>query len=284
MIKFKKIIAAAVSLVLAASASPLSALCAETHTVTIIDFNGKVLTTLTVPHGSPVDFSKIDISSLEYHIDEYTQVGFNGWSIYPSSVTEDLAIHALFIRMNIQCAASPKKNEYYSDKGNINTDGLSVIITKYTQLPQRDENGAFITRKEVIDITETCSVSPATVEEAFGSGNEAQVKIIPPGSNRAILKYDITKFKGLGDTNSDEAVNSSDASAILELYADISTGSKVELTDDKMLVYDINRNTTVDAADASTILDFYASSRTSHDEITWDDFFCGTDTEQKNNM
>ncbi|MBR5513324.1 MAG: hypothetical protein IKV85_04975 [Ruminococcus sp.] len=277
MIKFKKIIAAAVSLVLAASAAPLSALCAETHTVTIIDFNGKVLTTLTVPHGSPVDFSKVDISSLEYHIDEYTQVGFNGWSMYPASVTEDLAIHALFIRMNIQCAETPKKNEYYSDKGNINTDGLSVIITKYTQLPQRDENGAFITHKEVIDITETCSVSPATVAEAFKGGNKAQVRITPPGSNKAILKYDITQFQGLGDINSDESVNSSDASAILELYADISTGGKVDITDEKMLVYDINRDTTVDAADSSVILEYYAASSTSDTEITWDDFFCGKD-------
>ena len=69
MTRAKKIIAAAASLVLALTAQPSKALCAETHTVTIIDFNGKVMTTLTVPHGSPVDFSKIDISSLEYHID-----------------------------------------------------------------------------------------------------------------------------------------------------------------------------------------------------------------------
>jgi hypothetical protein len=103
------------------------------------------------------------------------------------------------------------------------------------------------------------------------------VRITPPGSNKAILKYDITQFQGLGDINSDESVNSSDASAILELYADISTGGKVDITDEKMLVYDINRDTTVDAADSSVILEYYAASSTSDTEITWDDFFCGKD-------
>ncbi len=273
MIKFKRIIAAAVSLVLAAASVPMSALCAETHTVTIIDFNGKVLTTLTVPHGGHVDFSKIDISSLEYHIDEYTQVGFNGWSMYPSNVTEDLAIHALFIRMNIECKSEPNKIEYYSDKGEIKTDGLNVTITKYTQLPQRDENGAFITKKEIVDITETCTASPATIEEAFKNGNEAQVKIIPPGSNKPILKYNITKFKELGDVNSDKSVNSSDASTILDLYAQISTGGNVKITDEMVHVCDINRDTTVDAADSSIILDFYATSSTSGTDMSWDDFF-----------
>lgn len=272
MSKIKKIIAAAASLVLAFTAQPFSAFCEETHTVTIIDFNGKVMTTLTVPHGSPVDFSKIDISSLEYHIDEYTQVGFNGWSMYPAKVTEDLAIYALFIRMNIECKESPKKTEYYSDKGNINTDGLNVSITKYTQLPQKDENGAFITRKDVIDISETCTASPATVEEAFAKGNNAEVKIIPPGSNKPILKYNITKFKGLGDCNSDETVDSSDASSVLSLYAKTSTGEIDEIDAKTSLIYDMNRDEAVDSSDASLILAYYAAASTSENELSLDEF------------
>ncbi|MBR3900990.1 MAG: hypothetical protein IKJ60_05515 [Ruminococcus sp.] len=273
MTRAKKIIAAAASLVLALTAQPSKALCAETHTVTIIDFNGKVMTTLTVPHGSPVDFSKIDISSLEYHIDEYTQVGFNGWSMYPSSVTEDLAIYALFIRMNIECKESPKKTEYFSDSGNINTNGLNVTITKYTQLPQKDENGAFITKKDEINISETCTASPATIEEAFAKSDKAEVKITPPGSNKPILKYNITKTKGFGDINSDETVSSSDASAVLELYAKTATGIIESIDDKKMLICDINRDTSLDASDASIILDYYATSSTTAKELNWDVFF-----------
>lgn len=272
MTKAKKIIAAAASLVLALTAQPLGALSAETHTVTIIDFKGNVMTTLTVPHGSPVDFSKIDISSLNYHIDEYTQVGFNGWSMYPVSVTEDLAIHALFIRMNIECKEAPEKVEYYSDSGAISTKGLNVTITKYTQLPQRDENGAFITQKDEIEITETCTASPATVEEAFAKGNKAEVKIIPPGSNKPILTYNITKTKGFGDMNSDESVDASDASSILELYAKTSTGVTEDIDSKTMLICDVNRDTTVDSSDASLILEYYASASTTDKELNWDMF------------
>lgn len=271
MINIKKIIAAAVSLVLSAAAMPSSALCAETHNVTIVDFNGNVLKTLDVPHGAPVDFSDIDVSKLNYHINEYTEIRFNGWNTYPVSVTQDMVIYALFIRMNIQCISVPDKTEYYSDKGDIRTDGLNVTITKYTQLPQKDENGAFITKKETIDITKTCTAKPSTLEEAFANGDNSQVEIIPPGSSRPIVKYDITHFKGLGDVNSDSSVDSSDASEILDVYAQSSTGTELNLTQSRFLIYDINRDDSIDASDSSKVLDFYAKSATSDVEITWDD-------------
>lgn len=273
MLNKKKLFSAAASIVLLLSAVPFDAFCAETHTVTIVDFNGKVLETLEVPHGKPVDFSNVDISKLYYHIDDYTQIGFNGWSTYPSSVTEDMEIYALFLRMKIECIAIPHKTEYFSDKGAISTDGLKVTITKHKQLPQLDENGDFITKEEIIDISETCVAFPMTTEEAFKNSESTFISILPPGSDRAIVKYKIKKFEGLGDVNEDSIVNSSDASNILEIYADISTGGNPQLDENKLLACDVNRDSIINSSDASLILDYYAKVSTSSEEISWDEFF-----------
>lgn len=268
----KRLIAAAASLVLLSGTVPTNAVCAENHTVTVIDFNGKVMATLSVPHGESVDLSGIDVSPLEYHLNDYTQVGFNGWSKYPDKITEDIAVYALFVRMTIECSAIPAKTEYYSKKGNIRTDGLNVTITKYTQLPDKDENGAFITDTEVINIADTCSSVPASLEEAFAKGDKASVQIIPPGGNRAIATYDISYFEGLGDVVEDESVDAADASKVLSVYAQISTGSAIDLKASRIPHCDVNRDETVDSADASMILAYYAAVSTSDREITWDDF------------
>lgn len=271
MLNMKRIIAAAISLVLTAAAMPSTAICAETHTVNIYDFNGNVMQTLNIPHGEPVDFRKVDISSLSYHIDDYTQIGFSSWSTYPVSVTADINIYALYLKMTIQCTAIPNKREYYSNKGDIRTEGLKVTITKEEQLPQKDVNGNFIKEKEVVDISDTCTAVPATLDEAFAKGKKAQINILPPGSSRAIVKYYITHFEGLGDATGDSAVDSSDASEILEIYAKSSTGSDPNLSDEEVLVCDINRDESVNSADSSLILDFYSKSATSDIEISWDD-------------
>lgn len=266
-----KLIAAAASLAISSCAVPFDALCAESHTVTIIDFNGKVMTTIQVPHGESVDLSKINTSELEYHINEYTQVGFNGWSTYPESITEDIAIYALFVRMSIECTAIPDKNEYYSKSGAVSTKGLTVTITKNTQTPQKDENGAFITKKEVIDISDTCQAVPNTLDEAFKKENKSQIQIIPPGGNRPIVTYNINYFGSLGDTNSDDTVDSKDASAVLELYAGTATGVIPDLSKNEYLLCDVNRDDSVDAADSSLILEYYAKSSVSENPISWDD-------------
>ena len=267
-----RLITAAASLALMAGAVPTNAVCAENHTVTVIDFNGKVMATLSVPHGKSVDLSGIDTTSLNYHLNDYTQVGFNGWSKYPEKITEDTAIYALFLRMTIECPSIPVKTEYYSRTGNIKTDGLNVTIRKYTQLPEKDENGAFITETEIVNITDTCSIVPSTIEEALNNTDNGLVKIIPPGGNRAIATYDISYFEGLGDVVEDESVDASDASKVLSVYAQISTGSEIDLNASKIPNCDVNRDETIDSADASMILAFYAAASTSDKEITWDDF------------
>ncbi len=271
MLNMKRIIAAAISLMLTAAAMPSTAICAETHTVNIYDFNGNIMQTLDIPHGEPVDFKKVDVSSLSYHIDDYTQIGFSSWSTYPVKVTADMNIYALYLKMIIQCTAIPNKREYYSQNGDIRTEGLKVTITKEEQKPQKDSDGNFLKEIEVVDISDTCTAVPSTLDEAFSNGNRALINIFPPSSNRAIVKYYITRFDGLGDATGDSSVDSSDASEILEIYAKSSTGYDPNLSDEEVLVCDVNRDESVNSVDSSLILDFYSKSATSATEISWDD-------------
>lgn len=271
MIIKNKLIAVIASLSLLTGAMPINAVCAESHTVTVIDFNGNVLETIEVPHGQAVDLKKIDVSKLNSHINDYTQVKFNSWSKYPDKITEDIVINALFVKMTIECPSIPDKTEYFSKKGNIRTDGLKVTITKYTQLPEKDEHGAYIVNTEVVNITDTCSIVPESIDKAFEKNDLSTVRIYPPNSSRAIASYDISYFEGLGDINSDEAVDASDASTILEYYANFQTGKELSLTEKQRLICDVNRDNAIDAADSSDILVFYAKASTSAEEINWDD-------------
>lgn len=66
----------------------------------------------------------------------------------------------------------------------------------------------------------------------------------------------------IGDTNSDGSVNSSDASDILEYYANISIGMGA-VTDEKFAAAaDINNDGRVDSSDASYVLEYYGYTST----------------------
>ncbi len=268
-----KLIAIIAALPLLTCTIPVNAVCAETHTVTVIDFNGNVMDTIQVPHGQAVDLKHIDVSKLDSHINDYTQVKFNSWSKYPDKITEDIVINALFVKMTIECPSVPAKTEYFSKKGNLRTDGLKVTITKYTQLPEKDEHGAFLVDTEVVNITDTCSIVPDSVETAFEKSDSASVHIFPPNSNRAIASYDITYFEGLGDINGDSSIDSTDASTVLKIYADTQTGNQLAMSEKQLLTCDVNRDNIIDASDSSDILGYYAIVSTSSEEINWDDIF-----------
>ena len=61
----------------------------------------------------------------------------------------------------------------------------------------------------------------------------------------------------IGDLNGDGVVDSSDASEVLMLYAQVSTGGG-ELSAEVKAVADINGDGLVDSSDASLILEYYA--------------------------
>lgn len=270
----KQLLTAVAAITFTAACIPINSAAEKTHTVTVMGYNddGSPIAVLTVPHGNSVDLSEYESSpTLNYHADEYTQVGFGQWSECPEAVTEDVTIHALSVKMTIECSGKPSKTEYYSKSGKVKTNGLEVIITKYTQLPEKDENGSFITDIEVTDISDACTTSPAVIDKAFLTKNTTSVSVIPPGSNRAILTYDINYFEGLGDADENGVVDASDASKILEYYAMFLTGKTPDLTEQQQLVCDVDRNNIIEASDAAQILIYYAASLTSHEEVSWDD-------------
>ncbi|MDE5764461.1 MAG: hypothetical protein K2I00_05770 [Ruminococcus sp.] len=245
------------------------------HTVTVYDFDGEVMDTLSVPHGESVDLGGINTDSLSTHDGNFTEIRFGQWSDYPESITEDTDIHALYVKMTISCDKIPSKTEYYSKTGNINTDGMKIIIQKDTQLPEKDKNGDFIVDEEIVDITQACIPSPFTVGSAFSKDTSAKISITPPKGNQPIVVYNISCFPELGDTDYDNLVSATDASDILIYYAQVSTGTFPEKTDDYSMRADIDRNGKIDASDASYALQYYAAASTTLSEINWDIFWKG---------
>lgn len=273
----KKYIAFLLSLVISAVSLPLNTSAENNnHTVVVVDFNGEIMETLTVPDGEKLDLSGIDTDSLNQHYDIYTQIAFNSWGNLPESgiVTEDIVVYALFRKMTISCNSYPNKTEYYSNKGNINLSGLDITITDYVQTPEKDNHGSFIVTEEVTNIESKCSTIPANLDEAFSEGKtSASVDVYPINSDIPIISYDITYFSGLGDINKNGSVESTDASSVLYYYTSAATGDTFDFSDNQKLRADVNRDGFINSADASDILSYYSQVSTSTTEISWDDFF-----------
>ena len=232
------------------------------HKVTIIDFNGKVIDTLTVNDGDVLDLSGVDVSKLNSYIDIYTEIGFSSWSRYPEKITEDISVHALFQKKTISLENKPVKTEYFKNNGKVDLGGLKVTITSYTQTPDVDSYGNFVIEKEVVDIADKCTAVPDDLKTAFAKGNKAQVNVYPVESSKAILTYDITYIPNLGDADLNGSIDASDASVVLGFYASLSTGKKPAYADGQKQCSDVDRNGLIDANDASLILTYYAQAST----------------------
>lgn len=271
MINIKKI-CLMMSTVLLASALPADVYAddAVTHTVTVLDFDGNVIDSIEVGDGEALDLSSIDTNAMQKNLSVYTQIGFNGWSSYPEKITEDITVRALYVKMTIALESLPDKTEYYSEKGDISLDGLEVTITAERQLPEQDEDGNFKTNTEVVNIESTCTASPATCGEAFADSDNAVIEVYPVNSNRPITSYNVSLCRDLGDANSDSRVDACDASAILKIYSDISTGVLTDVSDELKKICDVDRNGMIDAADASLVLQYYVDASVSSDP-SWDD-------------
>lgn len=264
----KRTIAAVSAAIIALCSVPAAASSADAgeeniHTVTVIDYDGNVMEVLRVQDGEKLDLSGIDVSSLDKHLDIYTQIRFDSWSSYPEAITEDTAVFALYKKMTISLDALPDKTEYYSNTGAINLDGLNVTITVNTQLPEKDENGAFRIDTEVLNIESKCTTEPADLDEAFASGNAATVNVYPIDSEKAIASYDISYYPSLGDADMNDTVNASDASSILGFYAASSTGKEIVYADGQKKRCDVDMNGKVDANDATLVMRYYAEASTS---------------------
>ncbi len=74
----------------------------------------------------------------------------------------------------------------------------------------------------------------------------------------------------LGDVNIDGKIDSSDASAVLEEYANVQTGGNSGFTESQKKAADVNNDSKTDSADASKILAYYAMISTGK-EPTWEE-------------
>lgn len=76
-----------------------------------------------------------------------------------------------------------------------------------------------------------------------------------------------------GDVNGDGVVNAIDASSVLTVYAQTSTGHRCKYIDAQITAADINMDGLVNAVDASKILTYYAYSATNEEPVSIADFY-----------
>lgn len=269
--------AALAAAMLLAPVMPKFAAAADTHTVSISDFDGNIIEKLSVPHGQSADISSFDTSTLTSHPDIYTELRFSEWAPYPDKITADTVIRPLYKKMNISCSGKPVKNEYYSTKNRkINFTGLNVVINVETQTAKANPDGTYTValKKETVDITDKCVASPADTSDAFKDDKtSAEIKIYPIIMDKAIYTFRIDLFEPLGDFDTNGAVNADDSSGVLKVYSASSSGKDPHLTSLDILRCDVNRDGVINADDASLILKYYSKVSTGNPSYTWDDFF-----------
>ena len=234
----------------------------ETHTLTLLDFNGDVMAQLAVPAGEKPDLDSVDTSVLSEYISVDTEKRFSSWSEVPETLTEDMTIQALYRQMTISLESAPTKTEFYDNFGRIRLTGLVVTITISTQLPEKDEDGSFRIETDKVDISSACTTSPQTLEEAFADGNYPTVNVYPPGSDKPIVSYTISYVSNLGDADMDGLITSADASYILGIYSDLATGKKVTFAAGQTKRCNVNGDGMIDAGDAALVLDYYSDAAT----------------------
>jgi hypothetical protein len=260
----------AAALVCAAVPYAASAEDTTVHTVTVLDYNGNVMTKLAVGDGQAAPLDSVDKSSLEYYEGIYTQVGFSSWSCDTSNVRSDMTVQALYKKMTISLEKLPSKTEYYSPAGNVDLSGLAVYITINTQLPETDGNGNFKVSQEIVDIASKCTAEPSYLSDAFANGDSAKINIYPINSDKAIGSYTISYYKDLGDADKDGMISSMDASYILKAYADASVGGEGITDPSHIKRCDVDLDGSVTSSDASLVLRYYAYASTV-DVPRWED-------------
>ena len=263
------------------NASQVSAETTTTYTVNFLDFDGNPYYTFSVPAGYQFTgqmLSQIDTSGLRKQIDSRTQQRFSSWWDIPEYIYSDVDIIPLSVIGTISLENLPEKKQYYSLESDISKSGLSVNITLETQTGI-DANGNFISEKESVDISSTCTMSPPTAEAAFKSGNKSTVNIYPINSDHPIGSYEITFVEGVADVDSDNIITGSDATLVLREYTLLSSDSSYKVNESVLKYGDMDFNGIINGSDATTLLRYY-TLKSSDPDYTLDMFF---DEEQKNN-
>lgn len=243
------------------------------YNVTFLDFDGNVMDVLEVEEGDPINYSAIDTSVLSKHIDVYTEQAFSSWNIKPDFAFDDYVIQALSKTASISLDAYPTKRYYFSTRNNVSLAGLKVSIKLSVQTPEKDANGEYIIEESNVDISESCIASPASLAEAFANGDRSRITVYPIGDTKELCSFDIICFRDLGDVNEDGAIDTADASLILEAYANMAASKEYTITEKFKKLADVNMDGFVDTKDATYILKYYAVDSVSADHIDWEYFF-----------
>lgn len=269
--KINKLISAVLSAVVLISSGvysrPSEADAAQTYTVTFLDFDRKVMFTQKVEAGGNIDYASIDTSVLHSHVDAYTEREFYGWSSTPTTVNSDITIQALWRTATISLDSLPKHHRVFASDKNISRDGMKVTITITHQLPEFTIDGEFKTVSEKTDISNSCTITPSTVDAAFKNGSHAEVKIYPVGTSQAIGSYEVYDYRYLGDVNSSGTVDAVDASMVLTSFVNSAANKDYEDSAEFIRRADVNFDGKVDSRDASAILSFYTNSKLTFDDI-----------------
>lgn len=245
----------------------------KTYYIKFLDFDGKLMTTLEVEEGDPINYSSVDTSSLHKHLGVNTEQAFSSWDIKPSFADQDYTIHALSQTATITFKKPPQKYRYFSARGNVILDGLEVSVTKTVQKPEKDKNGNYIVEENIVDISASCKASPSSLTEAFAKSDKATITVYPLGDKKSICQFDIICYRDLGDVNEDGYINSTDASAVLTAYANMAASKNYTVSDKFVSLADVNMDGSVNARDASHILNYYAKTSTTTEFMDWESFF-----------
>ena len=127
-----------------------------------------------------------------------------------------------------------------------------------TTAPAATTTAAATTAAPTSTTAVTTAAAPVTTET---SGNKVVITLpnVPEGSRIIVI---VTK----GDTDGNSRIDSSDASAILQEYARLSTGGESGLDSDGKAVSDVDGDGAVSAKDASIVLEYYSYISTGGDE------------------
>ena len=113
-------------------------------------------------------------------------------------------------------------------------------------------------------------ISPYTVMLDWGRDFCEELTLHPDITEISELMGSYSENLRLGDVNSDGIINAVDASGILVLYAELSSG-EAKASDSDFLTCDINSDSLINAVDASLVLSYYANLAQTPD-LTLQDF------------
>lgn len=155
----------------------------------------------------------------------------------------------------------------YCEFKSLDTTGLKKIVFDPNGCEEKMQT--CYAKKGQTFVLPKCRFDNATGRELFAYWQIGEKKYHPGESITVDSDVTITTVweapKWLGDPNSDEKIDSSDASFILAAYTSNATGGEVFLTPEEEYACDVNNDKKIDSKDASAILSYYSYRATGGD-------------------